>query len=63
VAPLRGDPEGRVRGALAAVAAAALDDLEEEALAEVRDVELEVFAVLVSVIKDVRGFSMRKIEV
>ena len=54
VALLGGDAERGVRGAVAAVAAAALDDLEEEALAEVRAVELEILAVLVAVVEDVQ---------
>src|SRR3546814_10243632 len=50
---LRGDPERRVGAAIAPVAAPALHDLEEEALAEMGAVELEVLARLVAVVEDV----------
>src|SRR5690606_32414272 len=52
---LGGDAELGVLGAVAFVAAAALDDLEEEALAEIAAVELEIFAGLVPVVKDGGG--------
>ena len=51
---LGGDAELRVGGAIAAITAAPLDDLEEEALAVVRAVELEIFAAVgVAVVEDV----------
>src|SRR3546814_14168915 len=50
---LRGDAEGRIGAAIAAIAASALDDLEEEALAEGGAVELEVLAHLVAVVEHV----------
>src|SRR5690606_11127892 len=52
-AALGGDPEGCVRPAIAAVVAAPLDDLEEEALPQQTAVELEKLAVRIAVIKDV----------
>ena len=50
---LGGDAELGIGGAIAAIDATALDDLEEEALAEVLAVELEIFAVVVAVVEDV----------
>src|SRR5690606_9911200 len=51
---LRGDAELGVRGAVASIAAAPLDDLEEEAFAEGAAVELEIFSAIgVAVVKDV----------
>ena len=52
---LRGDAERRVCRAVALVSAAALDDLDDEAFAEHRRVELEELAVLVAVVEDVAG--------
>ncbi len=49
---LRGNPEGGIRRAIAVVAAA-LHDLEEKALAVIRAVDLEVFALGIAVVEDV----------
>ena len=54
-ASLGGDAEGGVGRAIAAIAAAALDDFEEEAFAEGRAVELEILAVLVAIVENVVG--------
>ena len=45
-----------VRCAIAAIAAAPLDDLEEEALSEAGTVELEILALLIAIIKRVGVF-------
>ena len=55
MALLRGDAERCVRRAVALVAGAPLDDLDDEAFAEHRRVELEELAGLVAVIEDVGG--------
>src|SRR5918996_3189896 len=53
LALLGGDAERRIRGAVAFVSVSSLDDLEEEPLAVVAAVELEVFAPIVAIIEDV----------
>jgi len=50
--PQRCDAEDGVRRAIAAIAAA-LDDLEEEAFAIGRAVELEIFAMLVAIVENI----------
>jgi hypothetical protein len=52
------DAELGVGGAIALVAAAAFDDLEEEAFAAGRTVELKILAVLVLVIGNARAFQV-----
>src|SRR5262245_62076140 len=54
-ASLRGDAEGGVHGAVTGVSSAALDDLEEEAVAEGAAVDLEIFSLVVAVVEDARG--------
>ena len=51
---MRGDAEWRIGPAIARIGAAPLDDLEDEALAEGRRVELEELAAVIAVVEDLR---------
>ena len=50
-----GDAELGVGGAIAPVAAPALDDLEKEAFAVIRAVKLKVLAIVIPVVEDIGG--------
>ncbi|MNT83475.1 hypothetical protein D3C72_2233460 [compost metagenome] len=50
-----GNTEGRVHRAITAIGPTPFDDFEEETLAEGAAVDLEIFAIVVAVIKNARG--------